>query len=219
MTDYIWVGGLYKVDKEEKTEQEDEPEPPEQEDDQDYNVPDEDEGPDEEYDDYEIGFTEEEEKANYEIISNEIVRQYANMDNYLTSLDSKSGVLLGFVVLVLAQVFLNLNSVKSVLSYQLSGMLFISGVFLVIVSAFFGIRSFSFRANAEGPELEDLMANFRRGLKRDYRKLIDASIFAATKVNDAIRRDKVFNISLMMYLFATGLVIIVVSLLIALVGV
>jgi hypothetical protein len=165
-----------------------------------------------------IGFTPEMNKEHYAHISGEIARQYNVMGADISSMETKCGILLGFIVLVLAQVFLNFNTVKNVTSHTASCFLFVVGVGIIFWSAIFGIKAYMIRGYYGGVDMKEIMDDYRRGKDRNYQQMIDAALFSSTVINGNILKDKVTNIKLMMYAFPIGLATIIISLMVSMVG-
>ena len=142
---------------------------------------------------------------NFREISEEIKRQYELILSTDTALDTKTGIILGFVILIIVQIITAQSFIASMTKNGISMLLFSFGFSSILLSGFLGFRAYLVRPYEYGPEIPDLITQYRKGEKRDYTQVISGAIYKATRYNFTISEKKATFIKEMFILLIIGL--------------
>lgn len=140
-------------------------------------------------------------------IANEIKRQYDVVLRIDDSLDTKTGIILGFIFIVTAQILFNKNLVILATKVLPHIGVFAVGVFLIFFSIYKGICAYTVRAYKLGPEIYKLIAlynNFEKDL--DFTELIPLRINKAIKENRLMNTNKSKHVKIMLITFFIGVI-------------
>jgi hypothetical protein len=154
----------------------------------------------------------------FNIISDEIKRQYELQMKVDDSHDTKIGIALGFILVVLAQITLSNQFTDLILNNKASMVVFSLGIFGLLYSGYAGIRAYFIRKYHLGPRVSDLIEQYRNGEKRDYDKVIARNIHDAFIENSIISQNKAKYIKKMFILFFVSFIFIIISKIITLVS-
>jgi len=152
------------------------------------------------------------------IISDEIKRQYESQMKVDDSHDTKIGISLGFIILVLAQITLSNEFTDLILSRQSSMIIFSIGILTLLYSGYSGIRAYFIRKYHLGPRISDLIDQYKNGEERDYDKVVSRGIYDAFIENSIISQNKAKYIKKMFISFFVGFIFIIISKIITLVN-
>ncbi len=156
--------------------------------------------------------------TNFHVISDEIKRQYDLQIKIDDSHDTKIGIMLGFILVVLAQITLSKEFTDIIVKNNVSLLVFIIGIFGVLYSGYAGIRAYFIRKYNLGPKISELIEQYKNGEKRDYEKVISRKIYDAFVENSIITQNKAKYIKKMFVSFFIGFMIIILSKLITMVN-
>jgi len=131
--------------------------------------------------------------------------------------DTKIGIMLGFILIVLAQITLSETFLNEIIKNQISLIIFTVGLLSILCATYFGIRAYFIRKYNVGPKIFDLVEQYRKGEKRDYNKVISRKIYDAFVENTSISQNKANRIKKMFVSFFVGFVLITVSKIISMV--
>lgn len=148
---------------------------------------------------------------NFKVISNEIKRQFELQMKIDDSHDTKIGIMLGFIIIVLAQIVLNNPFLNSILLDKYSLIFFSLGIICIIYAGYSGIRAYFIRKYNIGPKISELVKQYKNGENRDYNKVISRKIYDAFVDNSTTTQNKSKYIKKMFISFFVGFVFIVIS--------
>ena len=155
--------------------------------------------------------------SEFKPIIDEIKRQYDLQMKMDDSHDTKIGIMLGFILIVLAQITLSETFLNEIIKNQISLIIFTVGLLSILCATYFGIRAYFIRKYNVGPKIFDLVEQYRKGEKRDYNKVISRKIYDAFVENTSISQNKANRIKKMFVSFFVGFVLITVSKIISMV--
>ncbi len=144
-------------------------------------------------------------------IIDEIKRQYDLQMRIDNSHDTKIGIMLGFILIVLAQITLSEAFLNEIIKNQISLIIFTIGLLSILYAGYSGIRAYFIRKYNVGPRIYDLVEQYRKGEKRDYNKVISRKIYDAFIENTSISQNKANRIKKMFVSFFIGFVLIIIS--------
>jgi len=149
--------------------------------------------------------------SKFKPIIDEIKRQYDLQMRIDNSHDTKIGIMLGFILIVLAQITLSEAFLNEVTKNQISLIIFTVGLLSILYATYYGIRAYFIEKYNIGPKIFDLVEQYRKGEKRDYNKVISRKIYDAFVENTSISQNKTNRIKKMFVSFFIGFVLITVS--------
>lgn len=149
--------------------------------------------------------------VDFDVISDEIKRQYELGMKIDDSHDTKIGIILGFTIMVLAQIILNKDFIEFILLNKYSSIMFFIGISIMCFSAYSGIRAYFLRKYAVGAEISDLIKQYRNGEVRDYKKVITREIYDSHTHNSKNSQNKAQYIKNMFISFFIGFLVILLS--------
>lgn len=153
------------------------------------------------------------ESDNIKAIGNEIIRQYDLMIKIQDSHDAKVGIILGFIILILVQIFLNIKSITLCFNDLFSSITLICsiiGFVLILYSGIAGLIAFFNKVYGAGPNADDLIKEFELNKGKDFEKIIYGTINKAYKQNILISKKKSLYIKQMMVCFFIGFMLIII---------
>ena len=119
-------------------------------------------------------------KANFDLITHEMERQYDKTWDSNNTLQEKAGILLGFIILVFVQI--GLTDIFTSINLSLWGLhILIIGIISLSVSFVIGVILFDVRQHPIGPELSDLLENYRNDNEINYQHQIYGRIYDSFK--------------------------------------
>jgi hypothetical protein len=147
-------------------------------------------------------------KDQFEYIASEIRRQ-ADLSNKIDdSLDTKISIVLGFIFLVTSQVILRSELVGLVTQGTPFSCLFIIGFIIIFIAIVAGLCGYFASDYFFGPKIPTLVEDYRRN--RDLNQIISKSLSSGLDSYKKRLRRKAQYLSLMMYLFVIGFILIIV---------
>lgn len=149
--------------------------------------------------------------ADFNVFSNEIKRQYDLLINFDDSRDTKVSIMLGFIMLILIQITLSKEFFDIIIQNKIPFYIFISGLMIILLAGVFGIIEYFVREYGCGPEIDDLINQYRWGVDRDFEKVISREIHECFNENRRISQDKVKYMKWMFIAFIIGLILIMIS--------
>jgi hypothetical protein len=148
----------------------------------------------------------------FEPIKREIYRQYDEISKAVDSLDTKIGIGLGFVFLVISQLVVNdivrLPDEGNVPSETLLAVL---GFAALLLSGLFGLAAFSIRGFGGGPTIPELVEQYLGGEDRNYDMAIARLVYDSHQVNKNHARNKAFWAKSMFIAFLIGMIVVAIS--------
>jgi len=152
----------------------------------------------------------EEDIRNFNHIADEIKRQYDVVLRLDDSLDTKTGIILGFIFLVIVQITLNVDFIHLVEKGVLHFTIFAVGLSFIVYSVYSGIRAYFIREYGLGPEILDLIAQYENGEKREFVKVISREISDSLSSNMDILQKKAKYAKRMIPTFFIGVLSIII---------
>jgi hypothetical protein len=149
--------------------------------------------------------------ADFEDIRTEIRRQYDLLVQKDESTDTKTGIMLGFIVIVITQLSLNGDFLTSIQESWISKFSFAVGLGFILYAGYAGFTAFFQRKFYRGVAIARLLAQYRDGRIMDYTAAINSALFQAYQKNLLIAESKRKYISRMMLCFLIGSVSIVLT--------
>jgi hypothetical protein len=152
-------------------------------------------------------------EQDFERLSRELQRQFELLLQFDTSIDTKSGIILGFIMLIIAQIALNLAFADTITSHSLgTTMLFTAGYAFILISFAVGMLGFWIHKYDLGPDVYHKMFPLWWNKEEKYYSMnIFSRIAKAYDRNESIRQKKVKYLRSMLGLFVVGLALIVLS--------
>jgi hypothetical protein len=152
-------------------------------------------------------------EQDFERLSKELQRQFELLLQFDTSVDTKSGIILGFIMLIIAQIALNLGFIDTITSHALSTTaLFLAGFAFVLLSFAVGMLGFWIHKYELGPDVYHNMFPLWWNKEEKYYSMnIFSKVANAYDKNELIRQKKVKHLRGMLSLFMIGLVLILAS--------
>jgi hypothetical protein len=156
------------------------------------------------------GYEPEQETEEYDFraIAAEIKRQFDLVIKADDALDTKTGILLGFILLIIAQVALNKDFFSLITRSSAELAVFFVGFIFLILAAGAGILAYLTREYAVGVNTKVLFGQFKEGEIRNYDMAISGEMQNSLFQNREKMETKDRYIKTMMVAFPIGLVII-----------
>ncbi|MEW5747199.1 MAG: hypothetical protein AB1793_00215 [Candidatus Thermoplasmatota archaeon] len=149
-------------------------------------------------------------KNDFSIITGEIQRQFDQESRNCESLDSKTGVMLGFVFVSLGLIVSLTEPVADLDSGSYVGHFGILGVISLLVAAFLGVIAFFVREFKGGADIGEIIDIYRKGEPRDYEMIISRKLYDSFLHNHRQNVFKAWFAKGMFIAFLIGLVLVVV---------
>ncbi|MDD9953394.1 MAG: hypothetical protein OXR66_03595 [Candidatus Woesearchaeota archaeon] len=149
----------------------------------------------------------------FQAIKEEIVRQYEIGRRTDETHDTKAGIMLGFIMLVLASIIVREDVLRSIFGNRIATVFFSLGVAGILYALYEGFRGYAIREYVAGANLPDLLTQYRKGKKRNYENVIMGAIYNAYKENQKITERKTKAIKRMFASFLSGFLVILGSIL------
>ena len=143
----------------------------------------------------------------FRIFSDEIKRQYDLQFKVGESHDSKLGILLGFIIVIITQIIFY----KDFTNLIVSSKIFLYGFSVIYFSGVLGAVTYITRRFPGGPEILGLLKQYERGEKRDFDKVISRKIFDSDQEISEINKIKSMIINIMIFCFFLGILFIMIS--------
>ena len=125
--------------------------------------------------------------------------------------DTKIGIMLGFILVVLAQITISKGFIDLVFSEFLSQITFCLGFLILLYGGYCGLSAYDVKKYSLGPDLTGLIEQFKEGKVRDYSKAISKETYNALTRNARTTQKKVGYMKTMFEAFFIGLILIILS--------
>jgi hypothetical protein len=148
-------------------------------------------------------------------LAEEIKRQYDRTLNRADVIDTKAGLILGFLFIAIG-LTIDQNFITLVIQSETVSILFVVGLILVVISVVAGIASISFRAFDSGPRLSELLliekvpADQREDWLNGFEDWISRELQKDNVINDSVVVNKAQYAKVMFITFPIGLLLIIV---------
>ncbi|MHB1348170.1 MAG: hypothetical protein ACYCXK_11845 [Candidatus Humimicrobiaceae bacterium] len=146
-------------------------------------------------------------------IGDEVIRQFDLLLKIQDSHDAKIGIILGFIILILVQIFLRIGSMKLCFNslYQSINSIFnIIGFILILYSGIAGLIAYFSRSYNIGPNIDDLIREYEKKSVKDFEKIIYGTINKSYKNNLLVSKRKSSFMNQMMIFFYIGFILIII---------
>jgi len=147
----------------------------------------------------------------FKLIVDELKRQYDIALRFDDSHDMKSGVILGFIMVVIVQISLTTEYTNLVLTKPLASLFFTIGFGAIFCSFILGVIGFNLKSYKIGPKIKNLNDQWKAKKEKDYTKNIFGTTWKAHAKNKQIIERKAGFVKAMLIVFSVGLIFIVAS--------
>jgi hypothetical protein len=147
----------------------------------------------------------------FKLISDELKRQFDILLRFDDSHDTKSGIIIGFIMLVIIQISLTMDYTNKVIAKPIASAFFLVGFATIFYSFLVGVYGFNLRTYEVGPKIKNLNRQWRAKKEKDYTKNIFGTIWKTYESNKQIIERKAKFVKCMLWLFSGGLIFIVLS--------
>lgn len=147
----------------------------------------------------------------FKLISDELKRQFDILLRFDDSHDTKSGIILGFIMIVIIQISLTTEYTNLVLTKPIALVFFFFGFAVIFCSFLLGVYGFNLRSYNLGPIIKNLENQWKVKKEKNYTKNIFGAIWKAHESNKPIVDKKAKYVKRMLLTFSIGLVFIVLS--------
>lgn len=142
-------------------------------------------------------------------ISGEIRRQFDQEIRNCESLDSKTGVMLGFVFVSIGLIVSLTEPVANIESNNAVEYLGLLGIASLLIAALLGVIGFFVREFKGGPNVSELIKILRKGENRDFEMIISRKLYDSYQHNHRLNHTKALCAKGMFVAFLGGLVLMV----------
>lgn len=149
--------------------------------------------------------------SGFEAIRQEILRQYEQGIRTSESLDSKIGIMLGFIFLIIGIISSIANPISLNQSIPPHVVILIAGMALLLIAAFLGFWAYYMRRFQGGADPDELIETYRTQPNRDFEMIIARKIDDSRIHNLDVNRKKARLTKAMFIIFFLALLMIVIS--------
>jgi hypothetical protein len=147
----------------------------------------------------------------FDPIQKEILRQYEQGIRTSESLDSKIGIMLGFIFVIIGIISSISNPISLNQSIPPQGIILIAGMALLLIAAFLGFWAYYMRRFQGGADPDELIEMYRMQPDRDFEMIIARKIDESRIHNRDLNREKAKLTKIMFIIFFLALLMIVIS--------
>jgi hypothetical protein len=127
------------------------------------------------------------------------------------SLDTKIGIMLGFAIVVLAQIALVGGITDLGFPNKVAWYVFYVGFLLIAISAAIGTHSYFLRRYIIGSEISELLDHYEKNEPMNYRYSISGNTYKGLIRAREIGERKAFSLKIMFIYFSMGIVLLILS--------
>lgn len=150
-------------------------------------------------------------ESDFKLISDELKRRFDLLMQVDDSHITKSGIILGFIMVIIVQITLTTEYTSVVMAKPVSSILFLIAFVAMLCAFGLGMVAVYPKQYAYGVDMERMKGQWEKSIKKDYAKSIFDMAFTAYFDDKKIIENKSKFIRAMLWAFSFGLVFILLS--------